>query len=607
MTEKKEQKRPLKLKLVAELFLNAKRVLSLMWKEQRALIIWIFVIIGFTSLVPFARSGSQAFLVNTLIGGASSGSFTPALVFAIALFAAALAIPGILYTVQSYLFRIFRFASEERLDLFIARKRGEIDVATRENPKTNNLLNIVRENEYRLYNFSETQFYGVQELIQVIAAASILIAFEWWICGILIISTIPELIVEAKYGKLVWGINSSKSETKRRYWELWGHFEHAPSVTELKLFQNVGKFLDLIRALFMEFQSAQRAHERSRFWARVSTSLISNIGIIAGGVWFIGQVIHGELEVGTFLFAIGAIAELRGSLSALFQNLARQYEDSFFISDIFKFLNLPPAIPRATSPHRLNIAHTPSIEFEHVSFSYPDNPKDSLDDVSFTIAPGDKVAFVGPNGAGKTTIMKLLCRFYDPTEGRILVDGRDLREIDLESWYSSLGILFQEYAHYHFPVYEGIALGSSSMPVSMERVRDAAVAGEADTFIRAWEGGYQQMLGREFTGGVEPSVGQWQKLAIARVFYRLPRIFILDEPTASIDAEAEAKIFEKLSDLPDDRTVILVSHRFSTVRHADRILVLDGGKLAESGTHRALLAKKGMYARLFNLQAKGYQ
>ncbi len=599
--------RQIKSELISGLFRNAKRTLALMWGDQKKLVVGIFLVIILTAFVPFLRSGTQAFLVNALIGSATTHSFTSSLVVAITLFALALAIPGILYTVQSYLFRIFRFASEERLDLFLAKKRGEIDVATREDPKSNNLLNIVRENEYRLYNFNEMQFYVTQELIQVLAAASILVAFEWWVCLVLVVSTIPELIVEAKYGKRVWGINSARSEVKRRYWELWSHFDTLASVTELKLFQNVGKFLGLIRELFMDFQKIQRSHEQGRFWARVSTNLISNAGIVAAGVWFIGEVVHGNLQVGTFLFAVGAITELRGSLSALFQNLARQYEDSLFVSDVYRFLDLPPAIPKPVPGFNLVRGRTPEIVFDHVSFAYRDNPKKSLTDVSFTIAPGEKVAFVGPNGAGKTTIMKLLCRFYDPTEGRILVDGHDLREVDIESWYRTLGILFQEYAHYHLPVYEGVAFGDSSVPLEMERVRSAVRAGEANGFIESWPDGYRQMLGREFTNGVEPSIGQWQKLAISRVFYRSPRVFVLDEPTSSIDAEAEANIFDKLEKLPSDRTVILVSHRFSTVRHANRIIVLDGGSLVESGAHRYLLGKKGMYARLFNLQAEGYK
>lgn len=230
-----------------------------------------------------------------------------------------------------------------------------------------------------------------------------------------------------------------------------------------------------------------------------------------------------------------------------------------------------------------------------------------LKNFSLRIAPGEKLALVGSNGAGKTTLVKLLCRFYDPDKGRILINGNDIKTVDLESWYRELGVLFQDYDNYHFLVRESIAIGRSGAMSSLEKVKGAAKASEADTFIEEWEKAYEQMLGKQFTGGIEPSIGQWQKLALARTFYRDPQVLILDEPTSSIDAEAEAKIFDRLEQLPKDRTVILISHRFSTVRHANRICVIKDGRLAELGTHAALLKRGGTYARLFKLQARGYR
>ncbi len=230
-----------------------------------------------------------------------------------------------------------------------------------------------------------------------------------------------------------------------------------------------------------------------------------------------------------------------------------------------------------------------------------------LKDFSLAIAAGEKIAIVGANGAGKTTLIKLLCRFYDPAGGVITVGGKNIQDIDLESWYQQFGVLFQDYAQYHFMVKDVIKVGDMGARGTPEKVRAAAQASEADAFIAEWEKAYEQMLGKQFTGGVEPSIGQWQKLALARAFYRDPRVLILDEPTSSIDAESEAKIFEKLEQLPKDRTVILISHRFSTVRQANRICVIEDGRLAELGTHEELLALGGTYARLFNLQARGYR
>ena len=324
-------------------------------------------------------------------------------------------------------------------------------------------------------------------------------------------------------------------------------------------------------------------------------------------VYFVLQVVKGNLLIGTLTFILASIGDLRQSLSGLFSNLGRQYQDSLFVTDIFRFLSLKPIIKKPEKGIVLDSKQTPEIAFEHVTFSYPGTKKTVLKDFSLKIAPGEKIALVGVNGAGKTTFVKLLCRFYDPDGGKITIDGHDLKEIDLESWYNQLGAIFQDYARYHFIVKEAIAVGRTGVASSLEKVKEAAKASEADTFIEEWEKKYDQMLGKEFTEGTEPSIGQWQKLALARTFYRDPRILILDEPTSSIDAEAEAKIFEKLELLPKDRTVILISHRFSTVRQADKIGVVEEGGLKELGTHEDLLKLNGTYANLFTLQAKGYK
>ncbi|MEK7651503.1 MAG: ABC transporter ATP-binding protein [Patescibacteria group bacterium] len=375
----------------------------------------------------------------------------------------------------------------------------------------------------------------------------------------------------------------------------------------MKLFKNIPHFLERMKVLFLDFRNEEYAHENKQLRREIAMSALSQVMIAFGTVWFILEVVNGRLQVGTFTFVLASIVDLRQSLSSLFHNVGRQYQDNLFVSDIFEFLDLKPALSYEELSIVLNPKKTPEIVFENVTFFYPNTGTAALKKFSLTIPPGGKFAFVGANGAGKTTVIKLLARFYDPTEGRILIDGKDLREIDLSSWYEQLGALFQDYVHYFFQVKESIGLGRTGSPLSMEKVRSAAVRSEADKFIEMWDKAYEQLLGHEFSEGVEPSIGQWQKLALARTFYRDPNVFILDEPTSSIDAESEAKIFEKLEKLPKDKTVILISHRFSTVRQADTIAVIEDGFLRELGMHNALLKKKGIYARLFKLQAKGYK
>jgi ABC-type multidrug transport system fused ATPase/permease subunit len=271
-------------------------------------------------------------------------------------------------------------------------------------------------------------------------------------------------------------------------------------------------------------------------------------------------------------------------------------------------MDTPPAIPRVQNARVLSADVAPEIVLDNVSFAYPGTDKLVLKNLSLAIPSGAKVALVGVNGSGKTTLVKLICRIYDPTEGTILVNGHDLRDLNLDSWHHQMSVLFQDYADYHFLVKDVIAMGrrNGSPAADMYKVRQAARQSGAEGFIAEWAGQYEQMVGREFPDGIDPSKGQLQKLALARSFYRDPGLLILDEPTASIDAEAEARIFEELEALPRDKTVILISHRFSTVRKADRICVFKDGIVAEQGTHDDLMRLSKIYARLFKIQAAGY-
>jgi len=605
---KDKQENKLSLSLFREMLKNSAKLSAMLWKEKRGGVIALGFVFLVVSAAPFLQSGSRGLLINELVKITGSGAVSSYLLLLVGVLILATLIPSVLFTIQSYLSKLFWFFLEEKFETLVIRKKGELDVATHENPEHKDLFNRVsEEGTWRVRNFIDRQFYIFQNVIEVTIASVILIFSQWWVFLVILIGTLPELIVEARYGRMVWGIHSGRAETKRKYWELHSHFNTLPSLIELKLFQNIPYFFSAIKELFQSFQLEEKKNEKKKLFSQLISLCFSQLVIAFAIVYFVFQVVKGNLLIGTLTFILASIGDLRQSLSGLFSNLGQQYQDSLFVTDIFKMLGLKPSVEKPKKGIVLDPQKTPEIIFENVTFSYPGTKTAILKNFSLEIAPGEKIALVGINGAGKTTFVKLLCRFYDPDQGKIIIGGHDLRELDLESWYNQLGAIFQDYARYHFIVKEAIAMGRTGTASSLEKVKEAAQASEADIFIEEWEKKYEQMLGKEFTEGVEPSIGQWQKLALARTFYRAPSILVLDEPTSSIDAAAEAKIFEKLESLPRDRTVILISHRFSTVRQADKIGVIEEGELKELGTHEDLLKLDGTYANLFNLQAKGYK
>lgn len=584
--------------------------MALVWANKKGYVIAMFGLATLGATFAFLGSGAMGLLVNQLVDSSGTNEVTPIIVLFIGFVILASLVPAFMMAVWSYLDKLFWIYLEKFIETTLLEKHAGLDIAIHENPEYNDLLNRVRENGvWRAQQFMNRLFFILRGSIEVLIAAVILVISNWWVFAIIVVGTTPQLLVEMKYGKQVWGIHSSKASVRRRFWDIQGYFRNLSSLLEIKLFNKSDHFLRKVGELFDDFQEEERKTERKKIFEQSLAILVSQVAMAFATVWFVIEVVHGTMQVGTLVFVLASVGSLRESLASLFASLGRQYQDSLFVTDIFKVLDIKPVVKQKGKRKRivLDPNKTPDIVFENVSFTYPGTKREVLSNINLTIPAGQKLALIGINGAGKTTLVKLLCRFYDPTGGRILVDGHNLRDVDLSSWHEILGIIFQEYGHYNFPVKESIALGRVDASVSEDRARDSAIQSEADAFISEWDDGYNQMLGKEFEGGVEPSIGQWQKLALAKMFYRDARIMIMDEPTAAIDAEAEARIFEKLEQLPSDRTVILISHRFSTVRNAHQIVVLKENEIVEAGTHADLMKEAGTYAKLFTTQAKGYQ
>lgn len=590
-----------------QLFVNTWRINRIVWKEKKRLVTTLYFLFLFTSLSSLAQSGATAVAINELINIQKTGEVSTIFYYSILALILAIFIPLVLTKAADYLDYIYYMYVEETFELLCLKKLGDIDIALHENPKYRDLFNKVTEHGiFSLREFGDRQFYVFETGVAAVFSFFSLAFFDWKIFFILFAGTLPELIAGIYYGQRQWSLYSSKGETKRKFWNLKDHFINVPSLIELRLYQNIEYFYDIIKRLFLDFRSEQYKNNAINFKNQLMAAAVSQTALTATIIYYFFQAVNGSIGIGTLTFVLAMVQTLRASFSRLFSLLARQYQDSLFASDVFSFLEIKPVIKKPEKGIVLNKKLAPEIIFENVTFSYPDTKAVALKNFSLEIKPGEKIALVGLNGAGKTTFVKLLCRFYDPTEGRILINGHNLREIDLESWYHLLGAVFQDYSNYHLTVKESIAVGRTGDKPDIEKVKDAAKAGEADIFIEKWEKAYEQTLGKEFTEGVEPSIGQWQKLALARTFYRDPKVMILDEPTSSIDAESEAKIFERIDESHDERTVIMISHRFSTVRNANKIIVIKDGEKIEEGSHKKLMKQQGAYAELFTLQAENY-
>lgn len=556
------------------------------------------------TFVPYTRNFIQSLLINSL---QNSLSFNNSLWVLFGIFIFIIITPNFLEIIKTFWEKIWYFKNNKFYDNELIRKAIEIDPQLHEDKEFNNLKNrISSKGVFVVSHYQERFLLIFLDILTLIVSSITLYQFTHKGFIVLVVTTIPLLLIKIMYGNESWYIWGNEVDTEKRskYFEYRNYFENFATYIELKL-TKAGKYFSTFRSNFLEeVFLKQYSNEKKFVYKGFFASIVSQIGIIYVIYFLFIKVISKELQIGSFIFAISLVTTFSITLISMFSRMGDLYPDYKYTEDLFTYMNIEPRIKNIS---KLKIVKTPPIiEFKNVSFKYPDTEKYVLKNFNLIIEKGDKLAVIGLNGAGKTTFVKLLCRFYDTTEGEILLNGKNIKEYDLESWYESLGVLFQEYGKYHIPVEDLVSLGRYNREIDSEKVSDSLKIAEAE-FVNSLPEKEKTMLGKHYTGGVDISVGQWQKLAIARMFYRDPAVMILDEPTSSIDAEAEAKIFETLEKFSREKTVIMISHRFSTVRNADKICVIKDASLHEYGTHEQLLNLKGEYSRLFKLQAEGYK
>jgi ATP-binding cassette, subfamily B, bacterial len=444
---------------------------------------------------------------------------------------------------------------------------------------------------------------------QLVAAASLCVGILWfspWLLASLVAAVLPAFLGESHFAFLGYAQNIRHTPARRQldYLRVLGASKE--SAKELRLYGLSGFLSAEYARLSGRIYEENVRLARLRLWAGAALSVLSTVGYYGAYAYVVYRTVTGALTLGTWQFLTGSIAGASTNIQNVFSTVASIADQSLFLTDLVEFLRVGPKISSKPGALPAPRAILDGFRFEGVTFCYPGSRRRVLDRLDLRIDPGEHIALIGENGQGKTTLVKLLTRLYDPTEGRILLDGIDLREYRLEDLHSQIGVIFQDFMRYEMTVRENIAAGRIH-GAQEGAVRQAANKSLADLVIEKLPNGYEQLLGRRFEGGVDLSGGEWQKMALARAYFRDAQVLILDEPTASLDAPSEYEVFQRFAELTEGKTALLISHRFSTVRMADRIVVLENGKIAEQGSHRHLLALGGRYARLFELQASSYR
>ncbi|QKG57264.1 ABC transporter ATP-binding protein [Hymenobacter sp. BRD128] len=449
-----------------------------------------------------------------------------------------------------------------------------------------------------------------QDAMTLVLLAGGLVAFQPWLLGLLLLAVVPAFLGESHFNERSYSLSHSWTPERRELDYLRQTGASDETAKEVKIFGLSDFLINCFSTLSDQFYRQNKALALRRAgWGTVFAA-IGAAGYYGAYVYIIKQAVGGVISIGQLTFLAGSFARLRALLEGILSRFSQVADGALYLQDFFDFFQITPRIVRPTVGQAALPFPKPirqGFTFEDVGFKYKNAEKWALRHLSFALRAGEKLALVGENGAGKTTLVKLLARLYDPSEGRILLDGHDLREYDPAELRQEIGVIFQDFVRFQLPAGQNLAVGRIEERTNQPRIEQAAHQSLADSVIAKLPLGYDQMIGRRFNGGVDLSGGEWQKIALGRAYMREAQLLILDEPTAALDARAEYEVFERFKELTQGKTAVLISHRFSTVRMADRILVIEHGRVQEIGAHEELLARGGRYAELFQLQAAGYR
>jgi ATP-binding cassette subfamily B protein len=586
---------------------NVPPVLHILWESGPWVVTWGLILRAIVALLPFAIAKVAAFILND-ITNALHGQKLAANFWALVATEVGLNVGlGLLMRAIDYTDALLANRYTQHVSVRVMDQAAKLDLTTYEDPLFYDRLERARVQATDRLVLIQQMGRLVQQVITTIAFSAALAFASPWLIGLLALGVLPSFLGETHFAFLGYAKNFRQTPAKRQMDYLRQVAGSREGAKEVKLFGLHRFFTERFQVLANQIYREDVALARSKLFIGGLLGIIGTLGYYGAYVYVIWRTLGGRYDIGQFYFLTTAIQQASSNLQQVFSTASGIADQALFLTDLLAFFEMKSTVDPNPQGSKFPEHIREGFEFRNVSFAYPGTTRRVLKNFNMRLRRGERIALIGENGQGKTTIVKLITRLYDPTEGQILLDGKDLREYSLEDLHRNIGVIFQDFVRFEMSARENIAIGRIDHINSQPEIEMAAHKSLADDVVAKLAGGYDQMLGRRFEGGVELSGGEWQKIALARAYLRDAQLLILDEPTAALDARSELEVFERFAELTEGKMALLISHRFSTVRMADRIVVLSGGQLIEEGNHEELMAANGVYAGMFEMQAASYR